>query len=47
MAPPFQKVCETCHVMDIIISPIGDVHVMLIVQNQRFRKMVLFVVPFQ
>jgi hypothetical protein len=26
MAPPFQNVCETCHVMDIIISPIGDVH---------------------
>jgi hypothetical protein len=26
MAPPFQNICETCHVMDIIISPIGDVH---------------------
>jgi hypothetical protein len=26
IAPPFQKICENCHVIDVIISPTGDVH---------------------
>ncbi len=25
-APPFQKVCENCHVIDVTISPIGGVY---------------------
>jgi hypothetical protein len=24
--PPFQKVCENCHIVDVIISPMGSVH---------------------
>jgi hypothetical protein len=26
VAPPFQKVCGNCHVLDITISPIGGVY---------------------
>ncbi len=26
IVPPFQKVCENCHVVDVIISPTSDVH---------------------
>ncbi len=33
-APPFQKVCENCHVTDVNISPTSDVHYMFVIQNQ-------------
>jgi hypothetical protein len=26
IAPPFQKLCENCHVANVIISPTSDVH---------------------
>jgi hypothetical protein len=42
VAPPFQKVCGNCHVMDVIISPTGNFIVTLIVQNQQFQKSSFF-----
>ncbi len=26
VTPPFQKLCENCHVVNVIISPMGGVH---------------------
>jgi hypothetical protein len=33
-APPFQKVCENCHVTNVNISPTSGVHYMFVIQNQ-------------
>jgi hypothetical protein len=34
VAPPFQKVCENFHIVDVIISPMGMFIITLVIQNQ-------------
>jgi hypothetical protein len=33
--PAFQKLCEICHVVDVIICSTNDVHCNVVIQNQR------------
>jgi hypothetical protein len=40
IAPPFQKICATCHVLDVIISPTGGVYCNVYCSKSMVQKLI-------
>jgi len=47
VAPSFQKICANCHVANVIISPMGDVHCNICHSKSIVQKYVFFVASLQ
>lgn len=43
--PPLKKKCGNCHVANVIINDQQVMFIITLVQNQRFKNQVSFVVP--